>query len=629
MRMVWARINDKFVLILLFLAAAVNAAAPDIQVVYPKRFDPIGAADSTFILGSVTPGSSLTINGERVEVHPDGGFIAFLPLTPGNFLFKLLAVNDADSARLNWPVVAPLPRRSFAYDSLRLVDLTGISQSALLAAGDRLVVECQGTPGCAAYFSIPGYADSIPMAELLPRLQPYWGETVFGVGAVPESLKIRGYYQGFLNIGDKRLQDSSRIYYHLQPPGIQNIIDYLKVTRADLIDYDCLKLLRFDEYKTIDSSDFHVWINSEIYPRMVEFVDSVQIMRVGPRKGYLSIFQPEGVTALAVGAQDDWIKLSLSQTQVGWVKRESVKFMSSGYPPNISYLKAVRTMSSPDHLTVELPLERKHPFRVEEEDAQTISIFLYGVISDTDWIRYDFNDKDLSLVTWKQVEPELYQLKLHFGRPFWGYDAFYEGSTLRWRIEKMPENIKSLKEKIVIIDPGHSPDPGAIGPTGLTEAEANLNIALALRKELAKKGAVAVMTRDDMSPLPLYDRPEIARTNDADLFISIHNNALPDGVNPFENNGVSTYYYHPHSIALARAIQEELVKRLDLPDHGLYHGNLAVNRPTQYPSVLVECAFIILPDQEALLKTKRFQKKVAMAVRKGVEQFLKESGRYR
>jgi N-acetylmuramoyl-L-alanine amidase len=132
------------------------------------------------------------------------------------------------------------------------------------------------------------------------------------------------------------------------------------------------------------------------------------------------------------------------------------------------------------------------------------------------------------------------------------------------------------------------------------------------------------MTRSDNSPVPLYVRPVIAKQYDADLFISIHNNALPDGVNPFENNGTSSYYYHPHSINLAKQIHRQMIKETGLDDYGLYHGNLAVNRPTQYPAVLVECAFMILPEQEALIKNKKFHKKVAKAITTGIETFLKE-----
>ena len=61
-----------------------------------------------------------------------------------------------------------------------------------------------------------------------------------------------------------------------------------------------------------------------------------------------------------------------------------------------------------------------------------------------------------------------------------------------------------------------------------------------------------------------------------------------------------------------------------LPDYGVYHGNLAVIRPTEYPAVLVECAFMMLPEQEVLIKNDKFRKQVAKAVTAGIESFCKE-----
>jgi len=608
-----------------------SALSGSINVIYPKPDGRIAAVDSTFILGSVPSGAMLTINGHEVDVHKDGGFIAFLPIRPGNFEFDLTAVYGTDDNitvdRLTVPVNVPRPRKSFVCDSLRIVDKNGFMGNLSLSDGDFLTLEIQGTPGCRAYFSIPGYVDSVPMAEMPPRLQPYWGESVFGEGAVPDSLKIRGHYAGFLNIDSRKLHDSARIYYHLETPEFEDILNRLLDRPNSAIDYSTLELLKIPGREYIDSSNVFVKINPPEFPRTVRFTDSVQIVRVGPRKGYLSIFQPEGVQALAVGREGDWIKLRLSQNHIGWVNKKSIEFLPPGWPPPKSYLRVVRGEADQDKLTIEMALAARHPYRIEEDSPNVLKLYIYGVISDTDWIRYDFEDKDLRLAQWSQIEPDVYCLKLHFNRAIWGYDTFYAGNTLKLQINKPPQDIVRLKHKRIVIDPGHSPDPGAIGPTGLKESEANLYLALELKKELEKKGAVVVMTRDDMSSLTLYDRPVIANAANADLFISIHNNALPDGVNPFVNNGVSSYYYHPHSIELARAIQSELLAGTGLKDYGLYHGNLAVNRPTQYPAVLLECAFMILPEQEALLKTEKFRKKTAKSIRKGIEKFLKEYDR--
>lgn len=115
-----------------------------------------------------------------------------------------------------------------------------------------------------------------------------------------------------------------------------------------------------------------------------------------------------------------------------------------------------------------------------------------------------------------------------------------------------------------------------MGPTGLREKDANLAIALELKRALEDRRALVLMTRSDDSGVALYDRPRIAKGFDPDVFISVHNNALPDGVNPFFNNGSSTFYYHPHSQELAADVQRHLVKATGLPDYGLYHGNFAV-----------------------------------------------------
>jgi len=626
-----------------------NAA---IKIVYPKPDQFVTAIDSTFVLGNVPAESKslaykLFVNGSYVQVHEDGGFIAFLPVGPGPVTFELEALlvekkryrhlNERSMPASIKPedirhrlsgllcITTPEPIQQIELDSLVIGgEYNPPSGDLVLNAGDRLVVSIVATPECRAWFSIPGVVDSVPMVETAPRTQPYWGESVFGAGAVPDSLKHAGIYTGFCDIPYRVTAEHVSLMYHVVPPTRGEIYSRIWFATEDSPDLLLVKYLdNHPGWHDSLISSYVVTVNDTALPFTVRFVDSVQTVRHRPRKGYFSIFQPAGVEALVTGAEGNWYRLQLSKTQTAWAHKDAVEPLPRGILPPESYLSVVRFESSPNALTVRFPLSGKHPYRIIEEDSRTICIQLFGVTSDTDWIRYNSSDELVSLATWSQPEEGLYEVKLILSQDLWGYDGYYEGNTFYFRLNRPPSNLRSLKGKRIVVDPGHSADPGAIGPTGLTEAEANLMIALQLKKRLESKGALVIMTRDDASHVALYDRPAIANANNADLFVSIHNNALPDGVNPFVNNGSSTYYYHPHSIKLARAIQKEMVQSVRLGDYGLYHGNLAVNRPTQYPAVLVECAFMILPEQEAMLKTEKFQKKVAKAVCKGIENFLK------
>jgi N-acetylmuramoyl-L-alanine amidase len=180
---------------------------------------------------------------------------------------------------------------------------------------------------------------------------------------------------------------------------------------------------------------------------------------------------------------------------------------------------------------------------------------------------------------------------------------------------------RPLRGRVIALDPGHPP-LGATGPTGLREAEANLAVALQLKTMLQAAGARVVMTRTADSAIDLWSRVALADSSGAELLISIHNNALPDGVNPFTNNGTSVFYNQPRSMPLAAEIQRALVHRLKLPDLGISRGDLAMVRPTWMPAVLCEGMFLILPEQEALLRSAKGQRLYARGVLDGIRQFL-------
>ena len=158
----------------------------------------------------------------------------------------------------------------------------------------------------------------------------------------------------------------------------------------------------------------------------------------------------------------------------------------------------------------------------------------------------------------------------------------------------------------------------------------NINLAIAkkLKEKLLSLGAAVQMTRNGDENVELADRPKLARDLGGDLFISIHNNAIADGEDPFgQPRGFSVYYYHRQSLPLAEAIHRSYLKNIQLPDEGLRYGDYMVARMAWMPAVLVESAYLILPRQEEMLNTPAFQEQLAGAISEGVLDFFNNAGR--
>lgn len=208
---------------------------------------------------------------------------------------------------------------------------------------------------------------------------------------------------------------------------------------------------------------------------------------------------------------------------------------------------------------------------------------------------------------------------------FYGYRSRWTGGDLVLTFRKPPAFGKrphaALSGLLIVVDPGHSPDTGAIGDIGTQERVVNLDISKRLTALLRGIGARVVMTRTTSKPVLLYDRPALAERIGADLLISVHNNAPPDGINPATFHGYSVYYYQPHSFALAQSIHDAYRERIGIPDNGLHKGDLALVRTSEMPSVLTESAFITWPWEEIRLRDPSFRQKLAATMAFGMERW--------
>lgn len=228
----------------------------------------------------------------------------------------------------------------------------------------------------------------------------------------------------------------------------------------------------------------------------------------------------------------------------------------------------------------------------------------------------------------------------------------------------------SKKTIVVAIDPGHGgKDTGAVNPgSGLREKDVVLQIAHRLKKHInSKKGFSAFLTRSDDTYIPLPERPGSARRRGADLFISIHadavENSAPSGSSVYilstkgattaigkylertENSvdlrwGVDVSKYDDDiqqallgmqqeatiesSYILAQKTLNELGRIGKVHKGQVQRANFVVLRSPDIPSMLVETAFISNPDEARKLASPAYQEQLAQGIANGVVSYYQE-----
>jgi N-acetylmuramoyl-L-alanine amidase len=269
----------------------------------------------------------------------------------------------------------------------------------------------------------------------------------------------------------------------------------------------------------------------------------------------------------------------------------------------------------------------ERPAHLVIQGDRSMSLTLYGATSSSDVTRFVANDSVIRMVTWDQDATDRLRFTLHLADHPFGYLAFWDEarSAFVLRIRRAPsirDGRSPLRGLTITVDPGHPP-AGATGPTGLYEGDAVLAVAERVGALLEQRGATVVMTRTTPEAVALTARPIIARRASAHALVSIHLNALPDGVNPFSAHGTETYFLHPQAEPLARAVQRRVVARMGLRDNGVFSRTLALARPTWMPSILAEGAYIMIPEQEAALRTPAYQDAYARGLVEGLEDFFR------
>lgn len=602
-------------------------------LIYPREGSVINAP-TTFFVGAVPPGSTLTLNGVSVRVNAQGYFAQTAPLKRGENTFQLARngqTGDALTVKVKRPGAAAALSSVLTMDNSSAMPREDVGVSV----GDLVPFSVRAAAGSAVAVQIG--ARRIPLSNA-PKSKVNLGlNTTFGVTYQAGEARDPNLYAGFYRV------QSGDAWDKVQP-----------------------KFVASKDGKTVQFvSPKHITVISQ--PRVLQTAHDDTIVRVGPGQGRTTPL-PQGVRMLVDGFFGDQTRCALEKDKHVWIAREDLQEDSD---PGRAPASTVRTLNlGTDTLSLRLtvPLDQRLPFQIEQKTPSKLVLKIFGATADTDWVgaeppaRSNGTDNFTSHgdgatatgsaqtggavggggglapgsseeafaytdgVTWNQERDGVYTVTVNLKqKQQWGFWADYDGTNLVLHSRKAPKG--GLRDMVICVDPGHGgKETGAFGCSGVRESQINLQIGLRLKEQLEQAGAKVVMTRttDDVD-VSLQDRVNTAIACNANLLISVHNNSLPDGRDPWKERGTSTYYYQPQSLTFARNLKDGVVSATGFPDFGTRWQNLALCRPSKMLACLVEVGFMIHPDEYAQLLQPSLQKRAAQGIVSGIKKFIATS----
>ena len=583
---------------------AVRGAPIDVRVRYPVDNQLLTSRDSNFVLGSVGTGdASLSINGQAVPVASNGAFLAWLPNPPAGALrYDVVVARAADTVRrtvrVRVPGRTPLPGAG----TLRVDSGSVLPGRGLWAKRDEYV-----------RVSVRAPANAVVLVEGSDRVRR---PLIRGTGLVaapsvaPPTAVVDANDDDLsavfaTDLAARLLADSTRPPRLFAIRGNDTVRLNVPLVRALPADTRVLAMLRSPS--TIGSDTDRV-VNART------IVD-------GTYKWMLL----NGTVVEVTGRSQGFTRIRLDGTLDVWVDSDDLVLLPDGAAMPRRVTGGFRVTPSAEWVDVAISTGDR-PAHLVEPDGRTLVLTLYGVQANPEISPIFGNDTLVRRMSWDQVTSDRVRITLTLSQPVFGWQSIWDERrrqfVLRVRRPPLIDAANPLRGLTIAVDPGHPP-AGATGPTGLYEGDAVFPVGEQVAQLLRARGANVVMTRTSLAPVGLTERGVTARRANAHAFISVHLNALPDGVNPFTANGTSTLFYHQNSEPLARPVQEELMKRFGLRDLGVHYQNLAVARPTWYPSVLAEGLFLMLPEQEAAMRDAGFQRKYAEGLVVGLERYFR------
>lgn len=567
-----------FILCILLMPGYLSAQTGNLKITSPKQDISSANTSVVYFRGTAHPNGQLLLDGETIKVYSTGVFAAELRLKEGKNEFNVQYQNGDHRTQRSLviqynPPTKPKPTSGFDIEYVRILP----GGDMWLQEGDILQVEMKASPGMTATF----YKQT-PMLE------------------TPTDIAgIAGIYRGEYQITKEDVARRQKINFSLKDPNTNKIIN------------------RTSDQDITFLSGQHTLI-ALTNKKGVELSYGLGADRLGGAKiGSLDSMVQLQIT----GKTQRMYRVKLSDQMQAYVHENDVRLLDGIHfaPSSLTSSWSVNSDGKYDYVTIGLSERLPYTVKMEENPARLV-VDIYGAVSNSNWITQKAGLNTVKNVWYEQVTKDVFRAFIELDDPeHWGHQVSYRNNNLVIRIKPRPKKLE-IGQLTIAIDAGHGgSNSGAVGMTGIVEKELNLSMARKVQAILEKRGSTVIMTRSTDRHITNGQRVRNLQDIDPDILISIHCNA---SVNPMAK-GASTYYRHQAFRPLSHSIYQEMLG-LGLADFGNVGGfNFVLNAPTEFPSALVEVAFMSNPEDEERLLNPDFHEELAQSIVKGIEKFLK------
>ena len=532
-----------------------------------------------FIIGSTCKTCTIKINDIPAKVYSTGAFAYEVNLKSTDTIFTINAANSVGKVvtrNIGFNYTVPKPAEAVKILGIETIQ-TYPEGNLILMPGDKIQFKVKALPGA--------------------NVQAFNNTTLYEL-PILQTKGMAGIYQG------EYILKPTDNFSAIKIPVTITSADGVKITKETSNSFSVLSPL---------SSDVCITKG-----RLAHLEYGLGDDRLGGAKiGYLDSLIPLKI----IGKVGDHFKVLLSPNRTAYIPDDVVTLAPKGTFAGYALTDRWQVYGDSVYDYVMVGLTAKLPYQsMQEIDPSKIVVDVFGATNNTNWITQLQNVQEIKNVQYEQVQDGIFRITIFLKhKQHWGHSIYYKGNNLVIRIKQQPKSLM-LRNLIIAIDAGHGgSNTGAGGPTGVSEKELALAVALKLQQALQNEGAKTIMTRTTEKFVDNKERILIYRDNQPDLLISIHLNSSAD---PIRAGGTSSLYRYIGFRNLSAAINKRMLQ-LGLKEYGnIGSFNFMLNSPTEYPNALVETLFLSNPAEEELILDPAFQQKMADKIVAGIKDFL-------